>query len=184
MNLTTDNASSNDVLVEEAARLLLSIYGVPYHPENRVRCINHVFNLVSQSILAGIGEAEDPEDEDEDDFLHTKDAPLDYSADKDPDQSELEKAREDDLKASESAMDDLFAELERTEAGKTSQSALQRVRYFVLFTVRSKLTCKPYIYSSASCARRYARHLNVDNFSTRSRRSCTPRIRRPHTLYC
>jgi hypothetical protein len=97
MNLTTDNASSMDTLVTEAARLILALYEVPFHTDNRIRCINHVFNLVSQSILSGLGEAEDPQSEDADAFLQTKDISPHYCADDDEDQADLEGQRGKDM---------------------------------------------------------------------------------------
>ncbi|KAL1939855.1 hypothetical protein VTO73DRAFT_9555 [Trametes versicolor] len=59
--LTMDNASANDVLARTLSRLLLRRYGLHFSPENgRIRCIAHVVNLVVQSIVHELFEADDP----------------------------------------------------------------------------------------------------------------------------
>ena len=72
MNLTTGNASSMETLVVEAVWLILSLYNVPFHPNNRMHCINHVFNLISQAILSSLGKAEDPGSDEANTFLQKK----------------------------------------------------------------------------------------------------------------
>ncbi|KAL1759028.1 hypothetical protein FB107DRAFT_181667, partial [Schizophyllum commune] len=44
--ITGDNASNNDVLTTELAKILAE-----FNPRNRVRCFLHVVNLVSRSLL-------------------------------------------------------------------------------------------------------------------------------------
>ncbi|RDX54668.1 hypothetical protein OH76DRAFT_1315606, partial [Lentinus brumalis] len=47
MCVTCDNASNNDTMIEEIARLLPFFEG-QYH---RVRCFSHIVNLVAKSML-------------------------------------------------------------------------------------------------------------------------------------
>ncbi len=45
--MTCDNASNNDTMIDELARVLPSFAGAP----NRVRCFTHVLNLVAKSLI-------------------------------------------------------------------------------------------------------------------------------------
>jgi hypothetical protein len=45
-----DNASSNDTMIDEIAKLVLSYPGAA----NRVRCLAHVVNLVVKIIFASV----------------------------------------------------------------------------------------------------------------------------------
>lgn len=47
MNITADNASSNDTLVDELAKILPRFGG----ETNRTRCFLHIVNLVAKSLL-------------------------------------------------------------------------------------------------------------------------------------
>jgi hypothetical protein len=66
----------------------LSKYDIPESPNQHIRCLCHVVNLVVQSILAALGEADDPEDADH--FLLNKAQPLHLDIDNDPDQVALD----------------------------------------------------------------------------------------------
>ncbi|KAI1797443.1 hypothetical protein LXA43DRAFT_877707 [Ganoderma leucocontextum] len=56
-----DNASVNDALARELARLLLKRYGIAFVPTNaQIHCIAHVVNLVVQQILSNILDIDDP----------------------------------------------------------------------------------------------------------------------------
>ena len=87
ISLTTDNASMNDVIVSTVARCLLACYGIPYTPDEHIRCIAHVINLVIQDFLAAIDEADDPDDIDY--YEINKNLPIHYDVTKDPDQLAL-----------------------------------------------------------------------------------------------
>ena len=47
-----DNATSNDTMIRELARLLSTKYQIKYDVSlNRIRCQGHIINLVAQSFL-------------------------------------------------------------------------------------------------------------------------------------
>lgn len=127
MNIATDNASTNDVLVETLIKYLLSLYGVSFHKDNHVHCANHVISLTVQAMTSSLGEADDAEDgEDLDDFLQTKDAPLYYNADEDSDQRDLEEMRDKDI--DDKTPEDFLKDLEREEVAAVDiKSAIKRV---------------------------------------------------------
>ncbi|KAL1749584.1 hypothetical protein FB107DRAFT_187413, partial [Schizophyllum commune] len=47
LSITGDNATNNDALTAELAKLLGS-----FSPRNRIRCFLHIVNLVSRSLLS------------------------------------------------------------------------------------------------------------------------------------
>lgn len=84
-----DNASSCDVLARVLGILLMEQYGLPFHSDNaRIRCFAHVVNLVVQTILKQLNEAEDPDVFDW--FDGNKNLPVHYDADEDVDVQEME----------------------------------------------------------------------------------------------
>lgn len=131
MNLTTDNASVNTVMVEAIAGCLKTLYNISFHPDNHVRCINHVLNLTVQAILAELDEAEKCDDDEHDDncdsYLLNKDAPVYLDAESDDEQQALEENRQRDLDETE---DEIIVEkLEKDEASQMSTgSPVKRVR--------------------------------------------------------
>jgi hypothetical protein len=57
-----DNASSCDVLARILGTLLMERYGLPFHSANaRIRCLAHIVNIVVQTVLKQLDEAEDPD---------------------------------------------------------------------------------------------------------------------------
>lgn len=57
LGLVMDNASSCDVMAHKVGELLIQRYTeVTYTDDQRIRCVGHVTNLVSQDILAAFGE--------------------------------------------------------------------------------------------------------------------------------
>jgi hypothetical protein len=76
------------VIVSTVSRYLLNKYSIPESPNQQIRCLCHVINLVVQSILATLGEADDPTDNDH--FLVNKSQPFHLDIDNDPDQVALD----------------------------------------------------------------------------------------------
>ncbi|KAF4609484.1 hypothetical protein D9613_012328 [Agrocybe pediades] len=138
-DLTTDNASVNDVLVATTGRLLLARYGIPFTPDMHIRCIAHVINLVVQSFLHALDEAADPETEDWYDL--NKSAPLHYDITKDPDQIALDtevftagSTLDDNL---EDPVDVVVNDDERELNATSNSGAIARLRFIVTKIVSS-----------------------------------------------
>ncbi|KAL4264915.1 Zinc finger BED domain-containing [Pleurotus pulmonarius] len=55
LSLTCDNASANDAMIEELAKIVLQFKG----EKNRVRCFAHIINLVAKSLLRQFDELAD-----------------------------------------------------------------------------------------------------------------------------
>ncbi len=58
LGVTCDNASNNDTMIEELARVLPGFAGAP----NRVRCFTHVLNLVAKSLIRQFDAEADKDD--------------------------------------------------------------------------------------------------------------------------
>ena len=57
-----DNTSNCNVLACVLSILLMECYGTEFHSDNaRIRCLAHVVNIVVQTLLKQLNEAEDPE---------------------------------------------------------------------------------------------------------------------------
>jgi hypothetical protein len=96
-----DNASTCDVLARTAGKLLLAKYNINFHTDNaRIRCLAHVVNLIVQSILADLEEADHPDIDDY--YLGNKHLPIHY----DPDEDEEIKAWEMDSVSDNEELDD------------------------------------------------------------------------------
>ncbi|KAF4612503.1 hypothetical protein D9613_012755 [Agrocybe pediades] len=138
-DLTTDNASVNDVLVATTGRLLLARYGIPFTPDMHIRCIAHVINLVVQSFLHALDEAADPETEDWYDL--NKSAPLHYDITKDPDQialdTEVFTAGSTLVDNSEDPVDVVVNDDERELNATSNSGAIARLRFIVTKIVSS-----------------------------------------------
>ena len=80
--------SVNDVIISTVTRYLLTKYGIPELPNHHIRCLCHVVNLIVQSILATLGEADDPQDNNH--FLLNKDQPFHLDINSDADQVALD----------------------------------------------------------------------------------------------
>jgi hypothetical protein len=129
MNITTDNASVNDVLVATLARHILSLYSVSYHKDSHVHCLNHVMNLVFQKLLASLGEADDPDEVDY--FAQNGEEPIFYDVERDPDQILMEQQKEVDMACAEEEFDAGLVALEKEAAKLVSGgSAVKLVRRF------------------------------------------------------
>lgn len=120
--ITTDNASANDVLVATVARCLLAWYNIPESPNLHVRCICHVVNLVVQSILHSIGEAENPDTTDY--YALNKEHPVHVNVENDLEQLELD--QEEFPKNTEPEIPDPIS-LEEEEKCEACKSPLSKV---------------------------------------------------------
>src|ERR1700754_1876925 len=57
-----DNASVCDAMARVMAKFLNQKYEIEFKPENsRICCFAHILNLIVQTFLYGLGEAEDPD---------------------------------------------------------------------------------------------------------------------------
>lgn len=120
----------NDVFIATVARHLLTKYGIPESPNQHIRCLCHVVNLVVQSILAALGEANKPEDIDH--FLLNKAQPFHLDIDNEPDQVELDHEEfnddaEDDIKEN--------VAMEDEEKPSAMRSPLSKVRLHLLVSI-------------------------------------------------
>ena len=108
--IVMDNASSCDVVARVLGILLMERYGLPFHEDNaRIRCLAHVVNIVVQTILKQLDEAEDPDILDW--FDANKHLPIHYDADEDEDVREMEaeaidEARKDDMNDADEILKD------------------------------------------------------------------------------
>ncbi|KAF8347489.1 hypothetical protein F5887DRAFT_882038, partial [Amanita rubescens] len=137
-DLTTDNASVNDVLVATAGRILETRYGVAYSPDMHIRCIAHVINLVVQAFLHQLDEAEHPDKEDH--WAVNGELPIHYDiqADEDIRLMEMEGASDDNDIGDDEKIDD--DEIEHVEG----QSGLKHVCFkssYHVFDLTHMLSC-------------------------------------------
>lgn len=137
ISLTTDNASVNDVVIATIARCLLARYDIPYTPDRHIRCLAHVINLIVQSFLHEIDEADDPSENDYYE-LH-KEAPIHYDVDNDKEQramedevTEAEKKAVKTVELDTTPVNDAAETAEETELAEDvqNQSAVRRVSPF------------------------------------------------------
>ena len=84
----------NDVIIATVAHYLLTKYGIPESPNHHIRCLCHIVNLVVQLILAALGEADNPKDNNH--FLLNKAQPFHLDIDNDLDQVALDWEEFDD----------------------------------------------------------------------------------------
>jgi hypothetical protein len=92
-----DNASNCDVLARVLGILLMERYGMEFHSDNaRIRCLAHVVNIVVQTLLKQLNEAEDPEILDW--FEGSRHLPVHYDGDED---EEVKAMEAEDLVAAE-----------------------------------------------------------------------------------
>ena len=82
------------MIIATVTHHLLTKYGIPESPNQHIRCLCHVVNLVVQSILATLGETNKPEDIDH--FLLNKVQPFHLDIENDPDQVALDHEEFDD----------------------------------------------------------------------------------------
>ena len=84
-----DNASNCDVLARVLGILLMERYGMEFHSDNaRIRCLAHVVNIVVQTLLKQLNEAEDPEILDW--FEGNRHLPVHYDGDEDEEVKAME----------------------------------------------------------------------------------------------
>ena len=123
----------NDVIISTVARHLQSKYDIPESPNQHIRCLCHVVNLVVQSILAALGEADNPEDTDH--FLLNKAQPLHLDMDNDPDQVALDHEEfNDDSDASDAkAIVEENVAMEDEEKSSAMRSSLSKVSLHLLY---------------------------------------------------
>ena len=119
----------NDVIVSTVSRHLLNKYRIPESPNQQIRCLCHVINLVVQSILANLGEAEDPKDNDH--FLLNKAQPFHLDIDNDPDQVALDREEFNDDIVEGDIEENITIEDE--EKKSAAQSPLSKVCLHLLY---------------------------------------------------
>lgn len=123
-----DNASSCDVLARTVGKILLDRYHINFHEDNnRARCLAHVVNLVVQSILASLGEAKDPDDDDN--FLSNKSQPFHFDADNDEDVLAMENEvydEDEEVEDSDEQIDEIVEEAMK-QGSKGKLSAVKKV---------------------------------------------------------
>jgi len=137
----------NDVIVATIAHFLLTKYGILESPNQHIHCLCHIVNLVVQSILTTLGEANDPQNNDH--FLLNKAQPLHLDINSDPDQVALDHEEFDD------ADDDIEESVgvEDKEKISTMQSPLSKVCFhllYLLIVLKITLCCVSSILSQKS----------------------------------
>ncbi|KAJ3559032.1 hypothetical protein NP233_g11365 [Leucocoprinus birnbaumii] len=85
ISITTDNASTNDILVDTVSSKMKSLYNIEPSSHRHIRCFAHVINLVVQAILHLLKEANDPNSHN--DFPINKDLPIYYNPTANEDES-------------------------------------------------------------------------------------------------
>ena len=120
----------NDVIIATVAHYLLTKYGIPESPNHHICCLCHVVNLVVQSILAALGEANDPQDNDN--FLLNKDQPFHLDIDSNADQVALD--REEFNSDSEDNIEENVT-MEDEEKVSAMQSPLSKVCFHFFISV-------------------------------------------------
>lgn len=75
-------------IIQTVTHICLAKYRIPESLNLHIRCVCHVINLVVQTILAALGEADDPNDIDY--YALNKEQPLHLDIDTDPEQHELD----------------------------------------------------------------------------------------------
>lgn len=114
--LCMDNASVCDVIARSAGVMLLKKYGVKFHEENaRIRCMAHVVNLIVQSLLAALDEANDPDLDDY--YIPNKHLPFHYDPEDDEEVAEMECEGEEKENDDADDADDEFVELLHLDLG-------------------------------------------------------------------
>ena len=76
------------MIIQTIAHICLAKYGILESPNLHIRCVCHIINLVMQTILAALGEADDPDDIDY--YVLNKEQSLHLDIDTDPEQCELD----------------------------------------------------------------------------------------------
>lgn len=134
------------MIVATVARYLLNKYRIPESPNQQIRCLCHVINLVVQSILAALGEADDPGDDDH--FLLNKAQPFHLDIDNDPDQVALDR---EDFSNDEGDIEENIA-IEDEEKLSAGQSPLSKVCLHLsyLFIVLRITPCSAPFYRKKS----------------------------------
>jgi hypothetical protein len=125
-----DNASNCDVLARVLGILLMERYGMQFHSDNaRIRCLAHVVNIVVQTLLKQLNEAEDPDVLDW--FEANKHLPIHYDGDED---EEVKAMEDEDLAEAEDGSIEI-GEILKDELPKEAAtlSVVKKVTYFVLF---------------------------------------------------
>jgi hypothetical protein len=108
-----DNMSNGDVLARVLGILLMERYGMEFHSDNtRIRCLAHVVNIVVQTLLKQLNEAEDPKILDW--FEGNRHLPVHYDGDED---EEVKAMEAEDLVAMEDG---------RTEIDKILEDGLPK----------------------------------------------------------
>lgn len=154
-----DNAPSMDVLARILGILLSERYGLSFHSDNaRIRCLAHIINIVVQTILKYLDEADDPNLVD---YYETmKNLPVHYNPDEDEELKEMEQEKYDETESSEVGEDEVSAEELPEDAEALSPvKKVRSIYYPVLF----------YTYHSCSFGQLSTKLfplLNVVNIST------------------
>ena len=139
--IVMDNASNCDTLARILGVLLMERYGIPFHSNNaHIRCLSHVVNIVVQTILKNLNEADDPDVNDW--YEANKNLPIHYDADMDPEQQEMElNAVEDGLTEINEVMKD---ELPKDAS---TLSNIKKVCIFQMNQANIHILCLPASYN-------------------------------------
>lgn len=139
--IVMDNASNCDTLTCILSILLMERYGIPFHSDNAcIQCLSHNINIVIQTILKNLNEADDPEVNDW--YEANKNLPMHYNADMDPEQQEMElNAVEDGLtEINEVMKDELLKDA-------STLSNVKKVCVFQMKQANIHLLCLPASYN-------------------------------------
>lgn len=139
--IVMDNASNCDTLAHILGVLLMERYGIPFHSNNaHIQCLSHVVNIVVQTILKNLNEADDPDVNDW--YEANKNLPMHYDADMDPEQQEMElNAVEDGLTKINEVMKD---ELPKDAS---TLSNIKKVCVFQMNQANIHILCLPASYN-------------------------------------
>ncbi|KAF8996455.1 hypothetical protein BDQ17DRAFT_1201898, partial [Cyathus striatus] len=121
----------------------LTLYDIPEHKDQQIRCLAHIINLVAQAMLSSLDEVEECTEDgsDTDHFLLNKNMPIHYDIEDNIEVKELEANRDVDVGFRDEFSEEkgLYeAALDEEEASDVGQSALKRLRF-----ITNKITSSP-----------------------------------------
>ncbi|KAJ6483393.1 hypothetical protein C8R45DRAFT_871167, partial [Mycena sanguinolenta] len=109
------------------SRILRNNFNIQFVPENsQIRCLAHVVNLVVQKILAVLDEEDDPATRD--DYVDSKELPIHYNVDEDPELEALESEIFESVDGAETEEDEAVDMMKALADEFAALTRLQRLR--------------------------------------------------------
>lgn len=162
-----DNATNCDVLARVLGILLMERYGMHFHSDNaRIRCLAHVVNIVVQTLLKQLNEAEDPSILDW--FDANKHLPVHYNGDEDEDVRAMEAEELLDSEDGSTKVDEVLKDELPEDA--VSLSVVKKVFFWFIHSV-----CRAHKFylSSESLSTKLSHPRNAVSVSNGARKSIT-----------